>query len=71
MFRYKRLFLKHLRYKKKVYFLPAYETDMAKNGLLQWRVFMPVETNLGFDHGRCSETNSQFVTAEFAFYFFQ
>ncbi len=57
-----------------MYFLPAYKTDMAKDGLLQWRVFMPVEANLGFDPGKCSETNSQFLTAEsakFAFYFFQ
>jgi hypothetical protein len=57
-----------------MYFLPAYKTDLAKDGLLQRRVFMLVEANLGFDPGKCSKTNSQFLTAEsaeFAFYFFQ
>ncbi len=49
-----------------MYILPAYKTDLAKDSLLQWRVFMPVEANLSFDPGKLSETNSQFLTAETA-----
>jgi len=35
LYRHKRLYIKHLHLEKKVYFLPAYKTDMAKDGLLQ------------------------------------
>ena len=45
--KYKHLLLKQLRRKKGANISPVHRADLAIEGLHRWRVFVPLETNLG------------------------